>query len=79
MNEITNLVAQKTGIPADKAQMAVTTVLDYLKTKLPSPIAGQIDSYLGGGGNAGGSTGGLADAAKSVGGMFGSKDDRPNA
>ncbi|MGI8509080.1 MAG: hypothetical protein ACR2MQ_07120 [Gemmatimonadaceae bacterium] len=48
MNELVNLVAQKTGIPADKAQMAVQTVMGYLKDKLPAPIAGQLDNFMGG-------------------------------
>src|SRR5207253_2280045 len=50
MNELINQVVQRTGIPEDKAKMAVETVLGFLKTKLPAPIAGQIDSVVGGGG-----------------------------
>ena len=76
MDEIVNLVAQKTGIPPDKAQTAVTTVVTFLKARLPAPVGSQIDSLVAGGGNLGGMTGGLADAAKSVGGMFGGKEER---
>lgn len=50
MDELVNMVAQRTGIPADKARMAVETVLGHLKEKLPAPIASQIDAALGGGG-----------------------------
>lgn len=87
MNELVNLVTQKTGIPADKAQMAVQTVMGYLKDKLPAPIAGQLDSFMGGSttgattgtstGNTtanttGGSTSGaVGEVMKDVGGMFG--------
>jgi hypothetical protein len=51
MQELIKLVAQKTGIPEDKAKMAVETVIRFLKDKLPAPIAGQIDGVLGGGGS----------------------------
>jgi hypothetical protein len=76
MDELINLVTQKVGIPADKAQLAVTTVLGYLKGKLPGSMAGQIDSLIGGA-SAGGGTGGLGDMAKRAGGMFGGTEDRP--
>ena len=76
MQEIINLVAQKTGIPTDKAQTAVTTVLGFLKERLPAPVAGQIDSLVAGGGTPGGMTGGLADSMKGVTGMFGGKEER---
>ncbi len=46
MNELVNLVAQKTGLSPDVAQKAVNIVIDYLKKKLPAPIAGQIDGVL---------------------------------
>jgi hypothetical protein len=72
MNEIVTLVSQKTGLPADKAQMAVQTVVGYLKEKLPAPIAGQIDSLLAGGSVAGGA-GGIADTVKGMTGLFDSK------
>ena len=69
MDELINQVVQRTGIPEDKARMAVDTVLGFLKTKLPAPIAGQIDSVVGGGGTEG--AGGLGDVAGQLGGMFG--------
>ena len=50
MDELIKLVAQKTGLPQDKAKLAVDTVVIFLKTKLPSSIAGQIDALLAGGG-----------------------------
>ncbi|HEU4642783.1 MAG TPA: hypothetical protein VFS44_10045 [Gemmatimonadaceae bacterium] len=73
MDEIINLVSQKVGIPTDKAQLAVTTVLGYLKDRLPSPIASQLDSAVKGGASKGGMAAGLGDVAKDVGGMFGSQ------
>ncbi len=65
MDELVKLVSQKTGLPDDKARVAVQTVVDYLKKKLPAPVAGQIDTALQGGG--------IAGAAKSLGGMPGKK------
>jgi hypothetical protein len=65
MNELIEQVAQKTGISADKARSAVETVVQFLKEKLPAPLAGQIDSALSGG------SAGLGDVAKGLGGVLG--------
>ena len=71
MDELVNQVAQRTGIAPDKARTAVDTVLGFLKSRLPAPIASQLDSAVSGqGGAAGGGMGGAADA---LGGMFGKK------
>ncbi len=50
MEELVNLVAQKTNLPPDQARQVVQTVLDFLKQQLPAPLAGQLDALLGGGG-----------------------------
>lgn len=71
MNELINQVVQRTGIPEDKARMAVETVLNFLKTKLPAPIAGHLDSVVGGGSGEGSAGGGLGDVAGKLGGMLG--------
>jgi hypothetical protein len=69
MDELVKLVAQKTGLNPDMAKTAVTTVIGFLKKKLPAPIAAQIDNVLGGGGMGGG-----MDAVKgAMGGLFGKK------
>ena len=71
MDEIVKLVAQKTGISEAHARTAVETVVGYLKTKLPAPIAGQLDSLLAGGSaNLGDVAGNLAGG---LGGLFGNK------
>ena len=50
MNEqVINLIVKKTGISQENAQKAVLVVFDFLKTKLPAPIASQVDSFLNGG------------------------------
>jgi uncharacterized protein (DUF2267 family) len=49
MDELVKLVSQKTGLPQDKAKVAVETVINFLKQKLPPSIAGQLDALLAGG------------------------------
>ncbi len=73
MDELVNQVAQRTGLAPDKARMAVDTVLGFLKTRLPGPIASQLDSAVSGGAGTGGSMGGMGAAAEGLGGMFGKK------
>lgn len=71
MDELIKLVADKTGIPADTAKTAVTTVIGFLKDKLPAPLASQLDGLTGSGGSdnkEGGDGGNILD---SVGKMFG--------
>jgi hypothetical protein len=65
MDELINMVAQRTGLGPDKAKTAIDTVVGFLKTKLPAPLAEQLDTALAGGGGAG-----LSDAAKNLGGML---------
>ncbi len=67
MDELIKQVATKTGISEDQARSAVTTVLDFVKDRLPAPIAGQIDNVVSGEGGIGGSVG---DIASKVGGIF---------
>jgi hypothetical protein len=46
MNELTNIIVQKTGISQENAQKSVQVMLGFLKTKLPTPLASQLDSFL---------------------------------
>ena len=46
MNELTNIIVQKTGISQENAEKSVQVMLGFLKTKLPTPIAAQLDSFL---------------------------------
>ena len=43
MEELVQLVSDRTGLSEEMSKVAVDTVIDYLKDKLPAPIAGQID------------------------------------
>lgn len=46
MEELVKLVVQKTGISEDLACQAVSITINYLKERLPAPIAAQIDGVL---------------------------------
>jgi hypothetical protein len=66
MKELVDLIVKKTGIPAATAQTVVNMVVDYLKKKLPAPVAGQIDGLLS-------NEAGMKQAGDMLGGMFGKK------
>ena len=46
MDELVALVQEKTGLGKAQAKQAVETVMDFLKDKLPGPIAAQLDNVL---------------------------------
>lgn len=69
MDEIVQQVVQRTGIPEDKARMAVQVVVAQLEKRLPEPLGSQLSAYVAGTGPAG--EGGVGDIAKGLGGMFG--------
>ena len=56
MDELVALVMKKTGLPKEQAQVAVKTVVDFLKKKLPAPVGATIDGFLGGKGQLAGAT-----------------------
>jgi uncharacterized protein (DUF2267 family) len=68
MEELVRQVAERTGISEEQARTAVTTVLGFVKERLPEPIAGQVESALSGQPGEGGGLGSLGGA---LGGMFG--------
>ncbi len=70
MNELVNLIVQKTGISQENAQKAAQVAIDFLKTKLPAPIASQVDAALAG--NTPGVAGQATDMLKGKLGSFGS-------
>jgi hypothetical protein len=49
MDELVELIVKKTGIPKDTAEQVVEVVVDFLKDKLPMPLAGNLDNILEGG------------------------------
>jgi hypothetical protein len=72
MEELIQQIVSKTGISESNARSAIETVANFLKTKLPGPLAGQVDSALG---TAGGALGGvdLGNISSGIGGLFGKK------
>ena len=73
MEELIRQVAERTGISEAQAQTAVITVVGFLKGRLPEPLAGHLDSFLGGGvsGAEGGLGGAAGDVLGGLGGMLG--------
>ncbi len=69
MDELVKLVVNKTGLPEDKARVAVKTVVDYLKERLPAPLASQVDNVL----NSGAAAKGLDELSKGLGDLLGGK------
>jgi hypothetical protein len=73
MDELIKRIAEKTGLPEDKAKMAAETAIGFLKEKLPAPIASQLDSVVVGNSGIGSESESTVDKAKDmIGGMFGS-------
>ena len=70
MEELVKLVASKTGLPEENARVAVKTVLDYLKERLPAPLASQVDTVL----NSGAAAKGLDELSKGLGNLLGGKN-----
>ena len=64
MEKLVELVSEKTGLNKEMSEKAVETVLDFLKDKLPKPIASQIDKVI---------EGGESSAADLLGGILGKK------
>jgi nucleoid DNA-binding protein len=63
MDELVKLVSKKTGLSEAQSKQAVETVIGYLKSKLPAPVASQIDGVLSGKSQ-------VADVAKGLGGLL---------
>lgn len=65
MNELIEQLKSRVGLDDDKARSVAQTVLEFLKQRLPEPVAGQLDSAISGGG-----VEGMKDK---LGGIFGKK------
>lgn len=81
MEQLIKTIQEKTGLPVDKAQDVIETVIGFVADKLPGPIGDQVKGFLGGdddGGADDGDGGGLMDQAKDalggLGGLLGGKD-----
>jgi hypothetical protein len=47
VDELIELVAQRSAIPSAQAALAVSAMLGYLAARLPSPVVGRIREKLG--------------------------------
>ncbi len=65
MNEIIQQLKSSVGLDDQQAQSAAQIVIDYLKQRLPAPVASQLDSVISGEGGEG--------IAGKLGGIFGKK------
>ncbi|WP_438004852.1 hypothetical protein WME89_39810 [Sorangium sp. So ce321] len=72
MDELVRQVAEKVGVSEDKARVAVETVVNFLKEKLPAPLAAHVDTALGAAAPALANLD-VASLAGSLGGLFGKK------
>ncbi len=70
MNELVQMVQQKTGLSQDMAQKVVDTVVGYLKTKLPAPLCSGLDEFMGASAS-GDASGDAAGATDEGGGLMG--------
>jgi len=49
MNELIEIITQRTPLNADQAREVIQVVVDHFKARLPAPIAAQLDGLLAGG------------------------------
>lgn len=72
MDELVKQISAKVGISEAQAKSAVEMVANFLKQKLPGPLAGQVDAALGAAGSAAGKVD-VGNIASGLGGLFGKK------
>ncbi|HEU4452470.1 MAG TPA: hypothetical protein VFR81_05390 [Longimicrobium sp.] len=70
LDELVQQISQRTGLPADKAEAAARTAVEFLDSRLPAPIGGNLSKMVHGGGGGGGMPD-LGKMAGGLGGMFG--------
>lgn len=73
MDELVRQISERTGIPADKAEAAARTAVEFLDSRLPAPVGGNLAKLVQGGGAGGGGMPDLGKMAGGLGGMFGGK------
>lgn len=78
MEELLKTIQEKTGLPVEKAQDVIETVVGFIADKLPGPIGDQVKGFLGDDdeekseASDEGEGGGLLDKAKdALGGLLG--------
>ncbi len=48
MQQLIDIIVQKTGISQENAQKAAQAAIDFIKGKLPPAVASQVDAVLAG-------------------------------
>ena len=69
MDELIKLLTEKTGLPDDKARVAVEVVVGFLKQRLPGSVGEQLNAFVSGTAG-GGLTEKVKGIAENVGGVF---------
>ena len=69
MDELIKMVVGKTGLPDDKAKLAIEVIVGFLKQRLPGSVGEQLTAALSGAAP-GGLTEKVKGIAESVGGVF---------
>lgn len=69
MEELIKLVTEKTGLPDDKARLAIDVVLGFLKQRLPGSAGEQLSALVSGAAG-GGVTEKVKGIAEKMGGVF---------
>lgn len=72
IDELVQQISRRAGIPEEKARMAATAAVEFLDSRLPAPVGGNLKRLVDGGGAEGG--GGMPDLGNlpgGLGGMFG--------
>ena len=46
MDELVQKISEETGLSEEQARKAAEVVVNFLKEKLPAPLAGQIDNLI---------------------------------
>jgi hypothetical protein len=68
MEDLIRLIVQQANITEEQARTTINTILGYVRTQLPAPMAAQLESFLASGGM--NSLPGLTDLLKGLGGML---------
>lgn len=71
LDELAAQISQRTGLPQDKAHEAARTAVEFLDSRLPAPIGGNLAKLVHGGGAGGGGLPDLDGLAGGLGGLFG--------
>lgn len=73
MDQLITQISQRANLPEDKARQAADVAVDFLDSRLPAPIGGNLGKWVQGDGGGEGGTPDLGKLAGGLGGMFGGK------